>query len=164
MLVYAPEGAAATASEPDRRASHIYHLTKFVEWPAAAFGNAEVPLRICAYGEPADAALSALQGRVVQGRTVEVRTVSAGDSVEGCHVVVFGDASSSPGTLAGSGMLTVGPGAAFAERGGMIGLIERDDGVGFAVNREAAEEAGLKVSSRLLRLADIVDDRRALAP
>ncbi|MDG2303557.1 MAG: hypothetical protein P8R42_02700 [Candidatus Binatia bacterium] len=34
-------------------------------------------------------------------------------------------------------------------------FVERDDGIGFAVNPALAEEAGLKVFPRLLRLADV---------
>lgn len=164
MLVCAPEGVAATGSGADRRASHIYHLTKFIEWPDAVFDDAAAPLRICTYGTPASAPIEALSGRAAQGRTIEIRVVPAKGSLDGCQLVVFDDASSSPAAVAGPGVLTVGPDAAFAERGGMIGFVERDGGIGFAVNPGAAEKAGLKVSSRLLRLADIVDGGEAHAP
>jgi N-acetylglucosamine kinase-like BadF-type ATPase len=50
-------------------------------------------------------------------------------------------------------ILTVGEGEQFTRRGGMIGFMISDQKVRFRINREAAEGAGLTVSSRLLRLS-----------
>ena len=45
----------------------------------------------------------------------------------------------------------------FAERGGMINFIIKNNKVSFEVNPEAATEANLRISSKLLRLAKIVE-------
>lgn len=70
MLVQAPEGGAVPVRESVRRASHIYHLTKFVEWPETAFDGAQAPLTICVYADPVDAPIRALEGWTAQGRTI----------------------------------------------------------------------------------------------
>lgn len=59
--------------------------------------------------------------------------------MEGTHVFVVADA------------------AKFAERGGIANFIVSDSRVKFAINKRAAKNAGLKVSSKLLRLAELVD-------
>jgi len=53
-------------------------------------------------------------------------------------------------------ILTVGETPGFAERGGVIRLVLEDNKVRFEVNVDAAHQAGLTISSRLLTLARII--------
>ena len=50
-------------------------------------------------------------------------------------------------------MLTVSDITHFADRGGVIGLVEQDRVLRFVINRTAAREARLDVSSQLLHLS-----------
>jgi hypothetical protein len=50
-------------------------------------------------------------------------------------------------------VLTISDLEHFADRGGMIGLIENDNVLHFAINRTASIDARLDVSSRLLHLS-----------
>ena len=54
-------------------------------------------------------------------------------------------------------MLTVGNSQQFAEAGGMIGFFMQDSHVRFAINPGAAQHANLRVSSKLLSLAKLVN-------
>jgi hypothetical protein len=58
--------------------------------------------------------------------------------------------------LRGRSILTVGDSKNFAAQGGMIGLLVENEGVRFEVNLGAANEAHLKISSKLLSLAKVV--------
>lgn len=62
-------------------------------------------------------------------------------------------------TLKGASVLTVGETAQFAARGGMIQFSLEEKQVRFEVNLEAASQADMKISSRLLVLARIVSDQ-----
>ena len=53
-------------------------------------------------------------------------------------------------------MLTVGDTEGFAEMGGVINFTLVDNHVHFQINLDAAKVQRLKISSRLLRLAQIV--------
>jgi hypothetical protein len=53
-------------------------------------------------------------------------------------------------------VLTVGESEGFLERGGMINFVVKGKNVRLEINLVAAEAAGLKISSRLLAIADIV--------
>jgi hypothetical protein len=44
----------------------------------------------------------------------------------------------------------------FAQAGGMIGVVEVERSIWFAINLTVARQANLKLSSRLLKLATIV--------
>jgi preprotein translocase subunit Sec61beta len=52
-------------------------------------------------------------------------------------------------------VLTVGESEAFARQGGMIRFFEEDNRLRFEINPTAAEKVGLRISSKLLKLARI---------
>jgi hypothetical protein len=59
----------------------------------------------------------------------------------------------------GQPALTVADADRFIAYGGMIRLFARPDGrIGLRINNDAAKSAGLEVSAKLLRLAEIVSD------
>ena len=58
--------------------------------------------------------------------------------------------------LKGVPVLTIGETPGFAKNGGIINLILEDNKVRFEVNVQAAKDADLNISSRLLALARII--------
>jgi hypothetical protein len=58
-------------------------------------------------------------------------------------------------------VLTVSDGERFSEAGGIIELYIDGGRIRFAINVDAAERSGLRLSSRLLGLAKIMRDRHA---
>jgi hypothetical protein len=64
-------------------------------------------------------------------------------------------------SLKGMPILTIGETPGFAKRGCIINLIVEDNKVRFEVNLDAAKQADLTVSSRLLALAKIIPQATA---
>jgi hypothetical protein len=164
LLVAAP-GAAAQPSEQDVKAAFLYHFAQYVEWPASAFASPSAPLVVGVLGaaDAMPAVEGAVRGKSVQGRAIVVRRLSAPGDALGCHVVFVpaSEASRAPGLFKAVGrrpVLTVGEADGFAHSGGNIELVVADGRVAFRVNPAAATRAGLTVSSKLLRLAEIVDE------
>lgn len=158
LLVLSVSPAAALAEEtPPRWVEHLYHLTKFVEWPDHAFSGPAAPLTICFEGERRVADVRGLESRTSRGRRIAVRS---GRRSGGCNIVVYADAPSvAPGDARAvrSEVLTVGRGRDFVRSGGMVAFVDGEgDELRLAVNPDAADRGGLRVSSRLLRVADIV--------
>jgi hypothetical protein len=87
-----------------------------------------------------------------RGRTV--RTIEPGDT-EGCDVVYGDPALAGPGE---SVALRVSDQPGFAQDGGMVELKRRGARMGLVVNLGALESAGLKASSKLLQLSEVVGD------
>jgi hypothetical protein len=56
-------------------------------------------------------------------------------------------------------ILTVGDTEEFINGGGMVRFVETGRRIRFEINPDAVERVSLRVSSRLLRLADIVRQR-----
>lgn len=63
-------------------------------------------------------------------------------------------------TVEDAPVLLVGESEGFAARGGVINLYTEDGRIRFEINRKAAERRGLRLSSRLLRLARLVAEQR----
>lgn len=166
-LVFIPETALAqeSAGEYELKAAMLYNLTRFVEWPAAAYADAQGPTVLCILGRDpfGDSLTSIASSQSAGGRAVQVRRIPSNKEVRGCHVVYISSSEHKNiaqilATLKGTSVLTVGEMAQFAARGGMIQFSLEEKQVRFEVNLEAASESDLKISSRLLVLARVVKD------
>jgi hypothetical protein len=155
-----PVAAQAGAAEYELKATFIYNLVRFVDWPEGVFPSASDPLRLVVVGhDPFNGALD----RVVAGKTVNGRSMLVVHSASGVTAppgnIVFLAASEEKGLAkvlaryCHSPVLTLSDIHAFAARGGVVGLVMVDKVVHFSVNRTAAEEAGLRISAQMYHLA-----------
>lgn len=155
----------AAYEESQVKAALLYNFAKFVEWPDSAFGAAGGDLVYAVVGsDPFGGALSALAGKTALGRTVSFRGTITLDEAGTCHVVYV--SASEKDRIAqvvdrfkGKSVLTVGDVPGFAERGGVIGFTKDGNRIGFEVNEDAAAQAGLKISPKLLALGKVVKGR-----
>jgi hypothetical protein len=141
----------------------LFQLLHFVDWPPAAAGPGRDAMVIGVLGDsPMHAALQAIAGRQAQGRTLVVRVLRELRAPGDLHVL-FVSAHEKPRTagllrmLHGASVLTIGETDGFARLGGMINFILVEGKVAFEVNPRAIEEASLRISSKVLRLARIVE-------
>jgi len=151
----------ATVSEYQVKAAYLYNFAKFVEWPAKSFASASSPYQICILGkDPFREALQDLvRGKLVNGRGFQIiGNVTAPPQTTGCHIL-FVSASATRQfqmvlpALQGRSILIVGESEGFARQGGMINFVLEGSRVLFEVNRKVAEQAGLKISAKLLSVA-----------
>lgn len=82
--------------------------------------------------------------------------------MEKCHVLFVGKSEDKQlvrilDRLRDWNVLTVSDIGDFAQRGGIIGLTKKEDKIHFEINLDASKMAGLRISSRLLKLARIVN-------
>ena len=155
--------AESSASEYAVKAAMIYKITKFVSWPEDAFIRKDSPLNICmADKSPFTEAMASLKGRKVNSHKVEIITFKEFSAVQvHCQVLVVSHkkARQVDAMIAGIGtrpILTIGDSEGFAEQGGIVGLQQEQNRIGFAINVEASERVGLQISAQLLQLATIV--------
>jgi hypothetical protein len=140
------------------KAAFLYRFLEYVEWPGGA--RAEGPLTIAVLG---DEGLGAelhrnVRGRTVQGREVRVRTVSSAQEGLDAHLLFVSGQSRKK--LAGftsahahDPVLIVTEGDGALERGSVINFVVVEGNVRFEISMPAAEQRGLKLSSRLLNVA-----------
>jgi hypothetical protein len=157
---------ASSADEDQVKAAFLLNFGKFVEWPATAFASQAEPFRICITGAKDVAnALGVLAiGQKLNGREISVLLIEHHQPVKQCHMLFIGNvtAKDSKALLAaakGTCVFTVTNEKDFRDNGSMVGLVNTDNRISFEINQQLAEDAGLKVSSRLLSLAKVVRGR-----
>lgn len=158
LLLLALTPARAAPAEYDLKAAFIYQISKFVEWPASA-----APPRLCVLGgNPFGAALETLRGKPVNERKMEVKLLDMGADIRECTLLFIATPAERhleriAAISRGAGILTIGDTEGFAKRGTMVNFYLENGKVRFEINLDVARQGGLKISSKLLSLARVVD-------
>jgi hypothetical protein len=155
--------AAPAASEYEIKAAFLLHFSRFVEWPPSAFASSDAPLFICVLGDdPFGPALEEIvRNERVNTHPITVERFRAAGNLDRCHILFVGQTAEPLQRrileqVRGKSILTVSDEEAFTRRGGVIGFVTVNGKVKLQVNRSSAQRADLRISSRLLRLADEV--------
>lgn len=167
-LWLSPGGAAAqSAAETAQqmKAGFIYNFAIFADWPAGCFKDAVSPIIVCIAGDSDTLkAFDHLKTKKIKGRPVTVQPY--GDAVSGkpCHIIYIStinkfEAADFLKRVSGPGVLTIGDAEGFSGLGGIITFYREGNKLRFEINSDAAQRAGLKLSSQLLKLAKIVTDK-----
>src|ERR1700719_1295180 len=156
------------------KAGFIYNFANLVQWPSTSFAQPESPIVIVILGEDHFGATldRALEGKKVNARAFVIkraRSVAELQRTLGpqneCQIL-YVSSSEMPHlgeaiqVLKGAPVLTIGETPGFAKSGGIINLILEDNKVRFEVNVQAAKDADLNISSRLLALERIIPEGR----
>jgi hypothetical protein len=159
-------GTAARATAPDEyqvEAVFLLHFTQFVEWPAQTFTDAHTPFVIGVLGrDPFGSALDeAVRGESVNGRPLVVRRFTAAADISPCQILFIdrsavGQAGDVIGSLAHSGTLTVSNFDVPAPADVIIRFLNEDRRIRLRINVGYARTAGLTISSKLLRPAQVI--------
>lgn len=149
MWLSVPSRAAPGLTESELKAIFLLRLPQFVSWPdehsAAIFCIAEA------------SELSALLQEYVasEPRGREIRPLVA-DHVDNCDVV-FGSFSGQAAKISvAKGVLWVSDQPGFAKDGGMVELKRNGARMRLVINLGVLESAGLRASSKLLQLSEVV--------
>lgn len=161
--------AATALTEYEVKAGFLYHFGWFVEWPATAVQGRATAFTISVLGAHPFSNLldDMMRDKLIHERPVVIRYCQRVEEAISSHML-FISASEEPwlaailAGLSGASVLTVSDMEGFADRGGMIELRLVDQKVRFDINMDATERAGLKLSSRLLRLAKVIHGTRSI--
>src|SRR4030088_962624 len=162
----------ADSSEYLIKAGFIYNFAKFVEWPTAAFSQPDSPIVIGVLGtDPFGNVLDRIvEDKKIGPRGFVVKRFKWGKDLKDlkdCKILFVSGSERAHiddilQSVKGLPILTVGETPGFAERGGVIRFTLEDNRVRFEVNVEAAHQADLNISSRLLTLAKIIPQTAAV--
>ena len=142
-------------SEYRLKAAFLYNFALFTEWPEDTGSS----LTVCVCGsDPFREELDALQGKPVGERRLAVRRTSDGESLAGCQIVFIAPSAIAGlprllDELRGNPALTVADSPGAASHGVALNMSVTQNKVAFEANLRAARDAGLNLSSKLLRLA-----------
>jgi hypothetical protein len=151
--------------EYDFKAVCLYNFGTFNEWPAAAFPDPKAPFVVGVIGkDPFGAALDdVFRGMTVQGRPSSIKRSAEIEPLKDAHIL-FVPASEKArfkeilAAFRGKPTLVVGEAEGFAKKGGTLNLFIDGKKPGFEANPKAAKRSGIGLSSKVLRLAKIVEE------
>jgi hypothetical protein len=165
LILFPGNLRAEAAPEYEVKAAFLCKFADFIEWPAENFPTPDSSFVIGILGkDPSNSTLEKLLANErIQNRSVLIRRLAFDGDVSGCHLVFIGSASRRQygpliKRIARSGLLTVGDGEGFCAAGGLIGFYHADTRIRFEINLARSRRANLKISSRLLALARVVEE------
>lgn len=154
-------------AERQIKAAFLHKFLGFVDWPPEAFESAAAPLRVGLFGADAlaDDLVQVVLRRQVNGRPVQVRKLREGEPLTGLQALFIGRAEPAQvAVLIAQArrqplLLVISDTDDTIALGAAISFTVTDDKVRFDVAPIVAEQAGLKISSRLMAVA-----RRVVTP
>ena len=144
------------------KATYLYKLAPFVNWPAEEFATPDAPFRICVVGDdPFDDFLdNAVTGRRFGNHPFEVHRLDSLTPEADCQIAFLGRVPSQSISQAleavrGTPVLTVVD-STVPDRGGIVQFVVKHGRVRFDIDTAAAARNHLTISSKLLNLALVV--------
>jgi hypothetical protein len=179
--------AGIQASENDIRAAFLYNFIKFTDWPEGKVAEANT-ITIGLLGEhPFKDAFDAVKDKLVGDKRLIIKDLGrfrrsfpqndAGSlefvnyirQLRKCHLLFISDSERDDfkaiiDAVKGYHVLTVGETEDFLDVGGIVTFVPGTEKLVFEVNQKVCEQEGLKISSKVLRLARKVIADKSIAP
>jgi hypothetical protein len=165
ITLMAQEDDAFVNREYRIKVAYLYQFGRYVEWPAKAFANPNSPFVIGVLDQ--DPLLPDLEQiakiKKIQDRPIQIRRFASPADIRACNILYL------PATLSAEtigavvrkfsahGMLLVGDSDDILNAGGVMQFAVEDNKIRVLISRKAAEREGLKISSKLLQVARVVD-------
>lgn len=149
------------------KAGYLYKFTRYVDWPAQAFKDADAAFVIGVLKDQ-DNVVGALteivSERKVGTHPIVLRSLARADEAAGCHILyvpgqerqLILDAVKAAGR---SPVLLVGDRDDILNLGGAIGFLEKDNTLRIRIRPAAARRNGVEISAKLNPVAEHVDRR-----
>lgn len=157
--------AAIAPRESDVKAAFLFNFASFIDWPGQAYASPEAPFVIGIIGDdPFGSILDEIvAGETIKGHPLAIRRLTSRQVAEAaaCHILFVSQSEARRlrpilQAVRGKPVLTVSDAPGFIEAGGALAFTT-DTSVKLSINPLAARTASLTVSSKLLRLAQVVE-------
>lgn len=152
-----------TLSEYQVKALFLYNFAKYIQWPPEVFASAGASITIGIVGNDnfGNDLPNMVNGKTVDGRPFVIKHLSANDDFQGCQILFISNSESGHleailGKVGTLPILTVGETDSFLANGGIINFVLKNGNVRLEINLVSSDKARLKISSRLLSVADTV--------
>lgn len=153
---------AESGGEAAVKTAFLYNFFKFIEWPKAIAGQSAYNL--CTLdNDPLGDSLLVLENKSVDNKPIAIHQSTPVKDLKTCQMVFIGSAENTEAilrALKGAPVVIVSDQPDFINQGGMIGLVQNDNHLGFEINLDAANAAGIHISAQLLKLAKNVNSTK----
>jgi len=147
------------------KALFLYNFGSYAEWPPGAFSNDQAPCVIGVLGSaPINDTLNEIAAaKTIGGRKIVIEQFNSVDDLKSCQILFIARGVAAPQqrvaieSLKTRPVLIVGESPDFAAAGGCVNFYVEANKIRFEVNTAAVRQRQLKLSSKLLAMARIVD-------
>ena len=147
----------ADVGEHELKAAFIGKFVPFIQWPVSTASE----FRLCSIGrmpQQREALKKLVQLTLFDGRSATFVAIDQPAQLQECDLLFIGTVhrlqlAQIRDHSRANGVLTVADTPGFAAQGIMINFVRQNGRIRFEINVQAAQAAGLKISSRLLKLA-----------
>ncbi len=139
------------------KAVMVYKFFQYVTWPEIKYFSASEEAGFCYHGKNSFLTiLSYIKNKKKSGPQFSIKEVTSFNDINGCHLLFLSELDDPTLNFLRRNplpILTVSDQMSFFESGGMISLYFEEDRLQLEVNKTRLSQAGLKISSKLLRIA-----------
>ena len=154
---------SSSVKEYQIKAVFLYNFTHFINWPEAAFESQYAPFIIGIVGrDPFGPSLEdAVEGERIGSHQIRIKRYNSINEIEKCHILYVGtqdpdEIKAVLKAVARKNILTVGDSPNFIRWGGMIRFYTDQNKIRLQINNSLAKTAGLRISSKLLRVSQVL--------
>jgi hypothetical protein len=159
-LLFALAAHGEQVAEYELKAEFLARFATFIEWPPGAESRT---FTIGVIGHnPFNGYLDKIAARKIKNRPVSIRTISELSQIDGCDILFIAASEKSRlqtilAHTESRPILTVADSNGFAAAGVLINFYTTGDTVRFEINEAAVDKSGLHVSSKLFKLAKVIE-------
>jgi len=160
------QGQKQAAPEYQVKAVFLFNFAQFVEWPPSAFSETnDIIIGVLGENPFGNFLGETVRGEEVNGHPLKVQHYAKIEEIKACHILFINltealEIKHAITNLKPKHTLTVSDVDGFTAQGGMIRFFNEDKKTRMRINLPATKDAELKISSKLLRLAEIVSSKK----
>jgi hypothetical protein len=162
----APQVFAQELKSGALKVAYIYNIGKFTRWPDSTWSNPSDPFQLCFYGDDQVIDnLVQLENKQINGHDIVLVEAQTENDYKGCNIFYIETTDRRRyryllSLIDQHSVLVVTDDSPFFMLGGLINLVETEQRLLFQVSTKQLADSQLKLSSKLLKLATLVDDIR----
>lgn len=144
-------------------AVYLFHFANFIEWPESSFNNND-SFNICINGKTEiNKYIHEIEGENVKGKKIKINKNVSGEDIQNCQILFVSRAgvlklNQIKDILQNNSILLVSDKQDYIRDGGMIEYFIQNNKLRVAINIDSVNKNGLRISSKLLRIAKVVSE------
>ncbi|WP_019614402.1 YfiR family protein [Psychromonas ossibalaenae] len=148
------------------KVAYMYNLAKFTRWPVSTWKTPESSFQFCVYGSGrVSNELQTLHNKKITGHSIVLYQPLNEADFSQCNALYIEPSEHLRyryiiSLINRNAVLTISDDGRFLRHGGLINLVEKDQRLRFEVNMRRLSQTELKLSSKLLKIAILVDKPR----
>jgi len=167
LLIIVCKSSSVTA-EPHTinalKVAYLYNIAKFTRWPATTWNREDEPFQFCFYEESGLLdELPMLQKKMINGHPIRLLKTDNELDVQRCNALYIQTNKRRRyryllSLIDPQRVLVIADDSPFFEYGGLINLVKQGQRLRFQVNKQQLTKSQLILSSKLLKLAILIDN------